>query len=420
MKDDNIYMNIKKDPQIWKFGFYGLFKNLKFFEPYLYIYFLSFGINLFQIGILFSIRESITYIFEIPSGIFADHYGKITELLICFTFYIISFIFFFIGEKYSILIIGMIFFGLGESFRSGTHKAMIYSYLEKKGWFSYKTFVYGRTRSFSLIGSSLSAFISIIFVLNLPGLRWLFLIAIIPYTLDFILIATYPGYLNDKIESDKSFKKFIKNSIMQLKSIWRKKQLRKVLLSSSLYDAIFKTIKDYIQPIMKMLVVASGIGILAKYPPKSQIIIVLGVIYGVFYIFSSIASRNVFRLNRYFSSCKLMNLFFDIMGITLFVMFFIIKSNLIIPIIVLFFILYLLKDARRPLVVDVAGDIMDRRERATVMSIDSQLKSLVMIILAPLVGLVADQFSIGIAFLSIGVFIIIVNSVFRSIKMDKY
>jgi len=27
----------------------------------------------------------------------------------------------------------MIFFGLGEAFRSGTHKAMIYGYLEEKG-----------------------------------------------------------------------------------------------------------------------------------------------------------------------------------------------------------------------------------------------------------------------------------------------
>jgi len=416
MKVDNIYIDIKKDPQIWKFGFYGLFKNLRFFEPYLYIYFLSFGINLFQIGILFSIREIITYIFEIPSGIFADHYGKITELLICFIFYIISFIFFFIGENYSILIVGMIFFGLGESFRSGTHKAMIYSYLEKKGWFSYKTFVYGRTRSFSLIGSSISAFISIVFVLNLPGLRWIFLIVIIPYILDFILIATYPRYLNGRVESDKSFGKFIRNSVDQLKSIWRKKKLRKVLLSSSLYDAIFKTIKDYIQPIMKILVVASGIGILAKYPPKSQIIIVLGVIYGVFYLFSSIASRNVFRLNKYFSSGKLMNLFFDIMGVTLVVMFFVIKSNLILIVIILFFILYFLKDARRPLVVDIAGDIMNKKERATVMSIDSQLKSLAMIILAPFVGFIADQFSIGITFLSIGVFIIIINRIFKSLQ----
>ncbi|WIF95943.1 MFS transporter [Caminicella sporogenes] len=178
-----IYENIKNDKQIWKFCFYGFLKNLKFFEPYLLNITNS---NLFKIGILFSIKEIVTYIFEIPSGIFANNYGKKKELMLCFSFYIISFLFFFTGKNFFILALGMIFFGLGEAFRSGTHKAMIYSYLEQRGWFKHKTFVYGRTKSFSLLGSAVSAFLSIIFVLNFPSSRWIFLICIIPYILDFI------------------------------------------------------------------------------------------------------------------------------------------------------------------------------------------------------------------------------------------
>ena len=44
---------IKKDKQIWKFCAYGFLKNLQFFEPYLFIYLLGKGMNLFDIGILF-------------------------------------------------------------------------------------------------------------------------------------------------------------------------------------------------------------------------------------------------------------------------------------------------------------------------------------------------------------------------------
>lgn len=40
--------------------------------------------------------------------------------------------FLFLGNGYGLISVGMLFFGLGEAFRSGTHKAMIYSYLEKK------------------------------------------------------------------------------------------------------------------------------------------------------------------------------------------------------------------------------------------------------------------------------------------------
>lgn len=62
--------------QIIKFGMYGLLKNLRFFEPFLLLYLIQSGLSLFQIGLLYSIREATMYIFEIPSGVIADRYGK--------------------------------------------------------------------------------------------------------------------------------------------------------------------------------------------------------------------------------------------------------------------------------------------------------------------------------------------------------
>lgn len=88
------YLDIKEDKLIWKFCFYGFFKNLKFFEPYLFIYLLSKDLSFLEIGILYSIREAFKYIFEVPSGIIADNYGKRNELMTCFLFYIASFVFF--------------------------------------------------------------------------------------------------------------------------------------------------------------------------------------------------------------------------------------------------------------------------------------------------------------------------------------
>lgn len=410
------YKIIKKDKQIWKFCFYGLLKNLKFFEPYLLIYLLGMGIDLFKIGILFAIREIITYIFEVPSGIFADNYGKKKELMICFIFYMISFVFFFVGNTFYILIIGMIFFGLGEAFRSGTHKAMIYSYLEQKDWFMHKAFVYGRTRSFSLIGSSISALLSILFVLNLPSVRWVFLLCIIPYLLDFLLIWSYPDSLDERKETNIKISKFFIEGGIELKNIFKKKPLRKLLVSSSLYDSIFKTIKDYIQPILQATILAVGIISIKGFNVDEQLKVVLGIVYGIFYIFSAMASRNVYRLNKLLPSNKLMSVFFDIMAILLVVMSLAIRSNITIIIMIIFFILYILKDARRPIFVDVCGDSMEKHERATVLSVDSQLRAFFTVILAPLFGYIADKLSIGYLFLFIGIFIVIVN---RFLKVSK-
>ena len=410
----DIHELIKKDNQIKKFCLYGFLKNLKFFEPYLYIYLIQIvHLNLFQIGTLFSIRGIVIYLFEVPSGIFADQYGKKNELMFCFIFYIASFFFFFLGGSYAIVAVAMFFFGLGEAFRSGTHKAMIYSYLEQKGWFGHKTFVYGRTRSFSLIGSSLSAFVAIFLIIKLPRMQSIFLFSIIPYILDFLLIWSYPNSLNEPIETTISIKKFITHSIKQLKNVFTNSSLRKVVISSSLFDAIFKVLKDYIQPILKEIILVSGIYIVASMEAATQLKIILGIIYGVMYIFSSWISRNVYRLNLKFKSDKLMDISFDILGVVFFIMFFAIKTKIMLVVILLYFSLYLLKDGRRPLAVDVFGDYMKRDERATVMSIESQVGSLFMIVLAPLFGYIADRFGIAILFFVIGLSILILNRFLR-------
>lgn len=406
---EELYAAIKKDRLIWKFCFYGLLKNLEFFEPYLLIYLLSLGMNLFKIGILISIREIVTYIFEVPSGIFADNYGKKKELMICFTFYMVSFALFFFGSSFYILAAAMVFYGLGEAFRSGTHKAIIYAYLEQKNWFKHKAFVYGRTRSFSLIGSSVSAFLSIVFVLNLPGVKWIFLISILPFLADFILIWTYPNSLDERRVSELSFKRFLTDSVIQIKKIFKNTVLTKVLVSSSLFDGVFKTVKDYIQPILQGVILLTAASSFSSFSSDSKVKIYLGIIYGVFYIFSSAASRNVYRLNKYASSDRLMKTSFDILGVLSILLFAVIYDNLTAAVVIVFFFIYILKDGRRTIVVDVCGDHMNKNERATVMSVDSQLKSLFTVILAPLFGFIADRFSIGILFLVIGILLILTN-----------
>lgn len=411
---EDVHELIKKNNQIKKFCLYGFLKNLMFFEPYLYIYLIQvMHLSLFQIGTLFSIRGIIIYIFEVPSGIFADQYGKKTELMICFIFYIASFFFFFLGGSYAIVAVAMVFFGLGEAFRSGTHKAMIYAYLEQKDWFEHKTFVYGRTRSFSLIGSSLSAFTAIFLIIKLPRMQSIFLFSIIPYILDFLLIWSYPDALNEPVETTISIKKYFTYSIKQLKNVFANKSLRKVVISSSLFDAIFKVLKDYIQPILKDIILVSGIYLIASMEAAAQLKIILGLIYGVMYIFGSLVSRNVYRLNLKFKSDKLMDISFDILGIVFFIMFFAIKTKIMLAVILLYFFLYLLKDGRRPLAVDVFGDYMRKNERATVMSIESQVGSFFMIILAPLFGYVADRFSIATLFFIVGLLILVLNRFLR-------
>ena len=422
-ENKTIQEKILKDPLMRKFRFYGFFKNLRFFEPYLivmlYIYLSAFEAEfiLFKIGLIFLVQEVFTYIFEVPSGILADRFGKKNELLLCFVFYIISFILYFVGlgqniRYFFIIFIAAAFFGLGESFRSGTHKAMILTWMDRNDFQDYKTFVYGRTRSWSLIGSTVNGIVSIFMVLFIPDSQWVFIITIVPYLLDFILIASYPSYMNEHIPTDASFFKEMGKGFKDMFLAFKNKKLIRGVFSSSTYDAIYKSIKDYIQPVIIIYigVIISNLGLISLDLGEDDLItIILGTMYSIFYIFSSIASRNAYRIKELVKGAKraMDLLFYSFAGVLVLNAIFI-WVDIPAVVIFLFLFIYIFENFRRPLAVDYLGEVIKKEQRATMLSVEAQFKSILVFIFAPLFGLIAD-FSIPSLFIGIAGFMIIVN-----------
>ena len=78
----------KKNLQYWKFSFYGFLKNLRFFDAFIILFLTQIGISYTQIGILYAIRELVSFFTEVPSGIVADQFGRKETLLSCFVLYI--------------------------------------------------------------------------------------------------------------------------------------------------------------------------------------------------------------------------------------------------------------------------------------------------------------------------------------------
>ena len=69
-------MDITKNRQYYKFSFYGFLKNLRFFDAFFILFLIGKGLSFTQIGILYAVREIIINVFEIPSGIIADTFGR--------------------------------------------------------------------------------------------------------------------------------------------------------------------------------------------------------------------------------------------------------------------------------------------------------------------------------------------------------
>ena len=394
---------IKRDSQIKKFCMYGFLKDLRFFEPYLLVFLMAKGISIFEIGILISIREIIVNVFEIPSGFIADYFGRKKELCFAFTCYILSFVAFFFTNSFPLAIVAMIFFGLGEAFRSGTHKAMIYSYLNSKGWEKYKTFVYGRTRSFSLIGSAISSVLGIVLVLNVSAMNYIFLASILPYVLNFILILTYPKFLDSSEKSNNvSIKTAFKNFFLSFKN---NKPLRTILVEEGMFSATISYIKDLIQPILEAIILGSGIVLISSLSEEDNLNVILGIVYAILNLLGSLSSRSAYMVKGKKSNMLCLNIIHSLLAVSLLVLG--IGNKNIYFVFAVYIVIYCLFNIRKPIFVDEIDEHIEKFERATILSVSSQLKSLFLMIFAPLLGYIADKFGMNIImYVLVGVFLL--------------
>lgn len=409
--------NFKKDTQFWKFAFYGFVKNLRFFDPYLILFFREVGISYFQIGILFSIREIATNILEIPTGIIADSYGRRRAMMAAFAVYIISFAVFFFFPAFLPYIGAMVLFALGEAFRSGTHKAMILDYITRNGMADQKVHYYGHTRSWSQRGSALSALLAGLIVFVHGQYHQVFLYSIIPYIIGFFLLKSYPGYLDfsedaaggmakeDGRQSDderekvgtkmkRSLRDSVRATLSDFRDLLKYKQLRRLMLNSSVYDGVFKTSKDYIQPIMRNL--ALGLPVLLALGEQKRVALVIGVLYFFLYMLTAAVSQRSGRVSEKFSSPeKGLNITYLVSILVVVAVGVSMRYNASLAAVLLFIGYYVLQNLRRPMTVGYVSEKIKGTVMATGLSTESQLKTVVVAVAAPVFGALVDNLGLG-------------------------
>jgi MFS family permease len=366
---------------------YGFLKNLRFFEPFLILFFRDIGLSFLQIGLLFTIREAVTNVTEIPTGILADSVGRRITMVFSMIAYICSFAIFFFLNSYAWFIVAMTFFGLGESLRSGTHKSLILSYLRMNDWENQKVAYYGLTRSYSQMGSAVKSLIAAFLVFFYGDYKIVFLAALIPYIINLVNLATYPKAIDEEIREKKPQKYSFLATFKSVDNI-------KIYLNSSLFDAFFKTVKEYLQPILASL--ALSLPFFVDMNLEKRTSVVVGICYFFIYILTSYASKNSYLFVEKTKKLSLaLNVTF-ITGMILILMagFFNVFSLNIIPVI-LFLILFVLQNLRRPLNVSLISDIIPPEKLSTGLSVESQLKTIFIAVFSPILGFLADKIGVG-------------------------
>ena len=387
-----------KRSMLFRFSAYGFLKNLKFFEPFLYLFFWANGLNFFQIGVLIAIREALTLILEIPTGVIADISGRRKAMSIAFGSYISSFVIFYHFSSFTIFILAMVFFAMGETFRSGTHKAMIMQHLDQENMSDKKVEYYGLTRSASRLGSALSAVLAGIIVYFFQSYNIIFLVTIIPYSMAFVLMLTYPREL-DGTPSGAT----LRNAWDHVKASYRQlidyPYLRRMLANASIYDSFFKISKDYLSPIVETFALTMPLLLFIEVPEQRTAILV-GMVYFFVYMNSFISSRKSVTLMRKVGDmARALNILYYIMALAFLMVSLFLLVDVLVLSILSFFLFFTLYNLRKPMVVGFLGDVIEPRTRATLLSGENQLRSVVGIVIAPVMGFLADTYGLSYTFL---------------------
>jgi len=401
-------MSFARNKQYRKFCAYGFLKNLLFFEPFLILFLRDAKLSYTQIGLLISFQMITQNVLEIPAGILADSMGRRRTLMASFAFYIAAFILFFLSYGIAGFSAAMFFFALGEALRTGTHKAMIFDYLKLNGWQSEKVAYYGITRAWSQRGSALSALLAAFFVIATRDYRMIFIISVIPYLADFILVASYPKEL-DGAKSGFHLAEIKVNYYRNIKEFFysfKKPGLLKTTINNSIFSGYYKGVKDFLQPILAAL--ALSLPVMIGYSDEQRSALVVGIVYFFIYQATSYASRKssaFSKRTRNLQQALSLSLWTGILagiisGITYYAGY---------PAIAVAFyiIIYLIENLRKPIAISETANQLDSDILATVLSTASQFETLFAAILSAMLGIFADLFGLGIAIASVSALVLI-------------
>lgn len=388
----------RKDRMFPRFALYGFLKNLRFFDPFIVLIFREAGLSFLQIGLLYAVRDVATNILEIPTGIFADSFGRRKSMLMAFGAYITSFLIFYFFTSFAIFALAMVLFAFGEAFRSGTHKALILEHLTINDMEDQKLEYYGRTRAVSQVGSAINALIAAGLVFYTGSYRTMFLAATVPYILDFFNLASYPRELDGELTqvSRQEIGKQIRGTLQVVGGILKDWGALRAILNSSGMSGLFKATKDYLQPILESFALA--LPVFLALSDKRRSALVIGIAYFLIYLATSYASRSAGEFSGIFKSLgRAINLtFLAGSGLLLFAG---LASwqNVAWLAVLLYLVFYIVYNLRRPMNVAFISDRISNRVMASGLSVESQFVTLLAAGLAPILGALADYLGVGAA-----------------------
>jgi MFS family permease len=376
------------------------FRAFNFAGPIFTLFLLAKGLSLQQILTITSILLLSGIFFEVPTGVFADRYGRKWSMVVGA----------FISAGgwalwlYTDTFIGFAFvyalFGLANAFCSGSDQALIYDELKRTGRADDAQKVFSHYNGASAIAYAVAAFFGglIASTHNLPAYYILFKMTLVTSVIGFLFTWTIKE-TKHTLQGDAMGHKQ-QNALQQftvgLSLLKNNKKLRKITFFSTF---------------------AAAFGLMELYQVYFSHASVPTAWYGYALALSSIliaiTKWNAYRLEQWFGVEKSM-VIISVLQILLFCA----MAVIIQPAAAILFFIFadMVGNVRDPIMTDYQNRHIDGRNRATILSTISLINNGYVAIMLPVIGWIADK-NLSAAFITIAAIIIFGNLAFR-IKAD--
>jgi len=375
--------------QINKIYLASFLKNQTYFVPIIVLFFQDLGLSYSQIFWIFTVGSIFSFVIEIPTGIFADLYGKRKSIIISKFFIFLAFILFGFSFNFLTLLLANLIYELGKSFRSGTETAYVYNYLAANK--NNPSYIYVKTnqkfyaRISESIGTALGGYIAYKFGFNI-----VFFAAAIPAFINFLQTLSWEKLA----ECDKKRPKFtIKNDLYfakdAVKEVLLKSELRTIVFNITIFTASFIALEKFVQPYMK------SVDIPLQY---------FGLIYSGFLLLVAFLARYAAKLEEKFGGVRMMNYLSLVSFLPLLILGF---GHASYWGVFVFFFVMLVENIRSPVANALFHDNISSDNRATMGSILQLFESLGQLLVLPMIGYLTDLYSIYTSIMILAILILI-------------
>ena len=363
--------------------------------PIIVLFFQEHGLTLTEVMILQSIYSFSVALFEIPSGFIADVFGRKRTIVLSTIFTFIGFLVFsFFGGFYAFAI-AQVLVGIGGSLMSGSDSAIIYDTLLETNSKTTYTKIEGRTYA---IGNFSEAFAGI-----LGGFLAVGSIYMPVYVQTSILFFSIPiaftliePSMHKENKLDRSFKAVLE--VVKFAMVDNQK-LKWLIIYSSAMGVATLSMAWFAQPFFK------SINIPLAY---------FGILWAVLNFSAGLTSFNAHQFDKKDKNYKM--LFYLSLAMT--TSFILLGFNASVFGLIFILFIYLLRGLVTPILRNAINENTTSNKRATVLSIRSLIIRISFAISAPILGYIADNYSLAISFYGLAI-VVGFFSILSAIKLYR-